>query len=58
MDKYDKQDVRIAKKLEKYELAYGAEQIDVMKFGCGSRLITDGYDLVFVTKNGDAYAAA
>ena len=58
VDKYDKQDVRIAKKLEKYEFAYGMETIDVMRFGCGSRLVTDGYDLVFVTKSGDAYAAA
>lgn len=58
VDKYDKQDVRIAKKLEKYEFAYGMETIDVMKFGCGSRLVTDGYDLVFITKKGDAYAAA
>ena len=58
IDKYDKQDVRIAKKLEKYEFTYGMESIDIMKFSCGSRLVTDGYDLVFVTKNGDAYAAA
>jgi succinyl-CoA synthetase beta subunit len=34
------------------------ESIDIMKFSCGSRLVTDGYDIVFVTKNGDAYAAA
>ena len=58
VDKYDKQDVRIAKKLEKYEFTYGMETIDVMKFGCGSRLVTDGYDLIFITKNCDAYAVA
>ena len=29
-----------------------------MKFGCGSRIVTDGYDLIFITKNCDAYAVA
>jgi len=36
----------------------GSQAIDVMRFGCGSRLVTDGYELIFVTSAGDAYVVA
>lgn len=56
VDKYDKQDVR--DNHVRYDFVEGQECIDVMRFGCGSRLVTDGYELVFVTKAGNGYVVA
>ena len=51
---YDKQDVR-NRKHEEYDFVEDGTAIDIMRFGCGSRLVTNGYDLIFVTAVGDAY---
>lgn len=54
VDKYDKQDASKIKHV-RYDMIEGSTALDVMRFGCGSRLVTDGYDLIFVTAAGDAY---
>lgn len=56
VEKYDRQDPAV--KHEKYDYLDRGEAIDIMRFGCGSRLVTNGYDLVFVTSGGDAYVVA
>lgn len=54
---YDKQDVR-NRPAEKYDFLDEDTAIDIMRFGCGSRLVTDGYSLIFVTSDGDPYVVA
>jgi len=54
VDSYDKQSSRKIKHV-KYDLIEGSQAIDIVRFGCGSRLVTDGYELIFVTSAGDAY---
>ena len=54
---YDKEDVRNAKHVRYDRLDFGTA-IDIVRFGCGSRLVTDGYALVFVTAAGDPYEVA
>lgn len=56
VDKYDTQEV--LDNHVRYDFIEGQECIDVMRFGCGSRLVTDGYELVFVAKSGDGYVVA
>ena len=51
---YDKQDVRNIQHVE-YEGLPEGHLIDIHKFECGSKLCTDGYALVFVTADDDAY---
>lgn len=43
---------------EKYDYLSDGECLDIMQFGIGSKLVTNGYDLIFVTKNGDGYIVA
>jgi hypothetical protein len=51
---YDRQDVRNIQHVE-YEGLPEGHLIDIHKFECGSKLCTDGYVLVFVTADDDAY---
>lgn len=51
---HDKQDVRNMPH-EKYEGLPKGQLIDIQKFKCGSKLCTDGYELVFITADDDAY---
>ena len=52
-DLYDKQ---IPTPLhEKYDFIDDGTAIDLMRFGVGSRLLTNGYDLVFMDDSGDYY---
>lgn len=51
---YDKQDVRNIKHVE-YEGLPEGQLIDIQRFKCGSKLCTDGYVLVFITADDDAY---
>jgi len=54
---YDKQDVR-NRPVEKYDFLDEGTALDIIRFGCGSRLVTDGYSLIFVTADGDPYVVA
>lgn len=54
---YDRQDVRNIEHV-KYEYISGSQLIDIMCFECGSKLCTDGYNLIFITENNDAYIVA
>lgn len=45
-------------KHQKYEYLEDGTCLDIMRFDCGSRLVTNGYDLIFVTADGDAYIVA
>lgn len=51
---YDKQ-IPSPYKHEKYDYLADGMCLDIMRFGIGSRLITNGYDLIFVTTEGDGY---
>lgn len=54
---YDKQDLRNIEHVE-YEGLPEGQLIDIQRFSCGSRLCTDGYELIFITANDDAYVVA
>lgn len=54
---YDKQDVRNVGPQKIDFLDYGTA-IDIMRFDVGSRLVTNGYELIFCTANTDAYVIA
>lgn len=56
VDRYDKQGAAVNH--VKYDFIEGVQCLDIMRFGCGSRLVTDGYEIVFVTSGGDAYVVA
>lgn len=51
---YDKQDVRNIAHVE-YEGLPEGQLIDIALFECGSKLCTDGYSLIYMTKNEDFY---
>lgn len=51
---YDAQVIDNSKR-QKYDIIEGDECLDIVRFGCGSRLVTDGYDLVFVDNAGQGY---
>lgn len=51
---FDKQDVRNTPH-EKYEYLQEGHLLNVHLFECGSKLCTDGYTLVFMTADNDAY---
>ena len=55
-DSYDKQvpDVHY----DKYDFIDDGTAIDLIKFGSGSRLLTDGYNLLFMNKLGEFYQIA
>lgn len=40
---------------EKYEFLDDGTAIDILKFGCGAKLCTTGYELIFINANGWAY---
>ena len=48
---YDKQDVR-NNDVVRHEFLDDGTALDIMRFGCGSRLVTDGYTLTFVGDDG------
>lgn len=52
---YDKQDVRNMPHA-RYEHLQEGQLIDIHVFDCGSKLCTDGYVLVFIAADGNAYA--
>lgn len=54
VEQYDKQIVDYEKH-EKFVFLEDAETIDLLAFGNGSKLVTTGYDLVFVNAYGDAF---
>lgn len=43
---------------EKYDYIEDGTALDILRFSSGSRLVTNGYDLIFITANGDAYKVA
>ena len=45
-------------KRQKYECLDENSAIVIMKFACGSKLVTDGYELIFVDKQKNAYIVA
>ena len=53
-DEYDKQ-IPNPHMHEKYDYLADGTCLDIMRFGIGSRLITNGYDLIFVNIQGDGY---
>ena len=40
---------------EKYDFIDDGTAIDIHRFACGSKLVTNGYELLFITGGGDAY---
>ena len=54
VDKYDKQDPSSPSadgpRPRRYEMIEGMEMLDIMRFRAGSRLVTDGYELIFLPK--------
>lgn len=42
-------------KQQKYDYLENGECLDVIRFKVGSRLVTDGYDLIFINSIGDGY---
>ena len=51
---YDKQ-IPKPSKHQKYDYTNGTECLDIMSFGCGSKLVTDGFDLIFIDADGNGY---
>ena len=54
IDKYDKQQIDQTKHHKLDILDYNMAE-DIMEFECGSKLITDGYELIFVTADDELY---
>lgn len=54
-NKYDSQSVDKLTTPSKFEYLEDGTAIDIIKFGCGSKLVTNGYDLLFINANNDAY---
>ena len=48
---YDKQDVRIVEH-KKYDFITGGALASIVKFECGTELLTNGYELIFAAPNG------
>ena len=57
MPSYDKQDMRNIEHVE-YEGLPEGQLIDIQVFECGSKLCTDGYSLVFMTRDKQAFVVA
>lgn len=53
IDEYDKQAPKPSH--EKYDFIDDGTAIDLIRFGIGSRLLTNGYDLLFRDINGDFF---
>lgn len=56
-DNYDKQ-APSPYKHERYDYLADGTCLDIMSFSIGSKLITNGYDLIFVNTQGDGYIVA
>ena len=48
---YDKQDVRVVEH-KKYDFIAGGALASIVKFECGTELLTNGYELIFAAPNG------
>ena len=48
---YDKQDVRVVEH-KKYDFVTGGALASIVKFECGTELLTNGYELIFAAPNG------
>ena len=53
IDEYDKQTP--TPYYEKYDFIDDGTAIDLIRFASGSRLVTNGYDLIFMNRHGDFY---
>jgi len=53
IDRYDKDAPKPSH--EKYDFIDDGTAIDIHRFACGSKLVTNGYELLFIDGNGDAY---
>ena len=53
IDSYDKDAPKPTH--EKYDFIDDGTAIDIHRFACGSKLVTNGYELLFITGGGDAY---
>lgn len=53
IDRYDKD--APGPKHEKYDFIDDGTALDIHKFACGSKLVTNGYELLFIDVHGDAY---
>ena len=40
---------------DKYDFIDDGTAVDLIRFSCGSRLVTDGYVLLFMNRDGDFY---
>lgn len=52
-DRYEKDEPK--PNHDKYDFIDDGSAIDIHRFACGSKLVTDGYVLLFIDVNGDAY---
>lgn len=53
IDRYDKE--APGPMHEKYDFIDDGTAIDIHKFACGTKLVTNGYELLFIDIHGDAY---
>lgn len=51
-DKYDKQEVG-KNEYRKYDFVAGSRLVDIAEFECGTKLLTNGYELVFAAPTGE-----
>lgn len=50
---YDKQAPNVA--YDKYDFIDDGTAVDLIRFGVGSRLLTNGYDLIFMNASGEFF---
>lgn len=50
-DKYDKQEIGVVEH-RKYDFISGGQLEDIAEFECGTKLVTDGYQLIFIVMSG------
>lgn len=53
IDRYDKDAPKPTH--EKYDFIDDGTAVDIHRFACGSKLVTNGYELLFINGNGEAY---
>jgi len=53
IDRYDKDAPKPTH--EKYDFIDDGTAVDIHRFACGSKLVTNGYELLFIDGKGDAY---
>lgn len=56
IDEYDKQAPDV--KYDKYDFIDDGTAVDLIRFACGSRLVTNGYDLIFMNAAGEFFQIA